>query len=371
MRVRDALAAEIDAGRLPGAVFGLWVDGQPPVSFALGRLDPSRDAPMTTDAIFRVYSMTKVVTSIAALMLVEAGALRLPDHVASILPAFTHDAPTVEDLLMHTSGLTYGPRAASQAVREAYAGHGLAVLPRALTADALVRGLSSVPLVHAPGTAWEYGSSTDLLGVLVETIVGQRLGAFVRERVLAPLGMHDTGFVVDAASADRIAQPFAADPSSGAAPAVPDQTFDALDPPRLDSGGAGLVSTLDDWMRLARCLLGGGRLGDVRLLRTETVESMTRDHLARRGIPTRPGPGVPALDTPGYGFGYGLGVRLPGPLADLPGSPGTFLWSGTAGTTFWVDPVRRFAAVFLSQSPGPGRVAHRRLVIESVWSDLA
>ena len=371
MHVRDALAAEVDSGRLPGAVFGLWVDGRHEVSFALGRQDPARDAPMRTDALFRVYSMTKVVTSVAAMMLVEARAMRLSDRVSSILPAFAHDGPTVEDLLMHTSGLTYGPRAASTAVREAYARHRLAVLPRELTADSLVHGLSSVPLVHTPGTTWEYGSSSDLLGVLVETIAGQRLGAFVRERILAPLGMLDTGFAVEAASSGRIAEPFSADPASGAAPAVPDQTFDPTAPPQLDSGGAGLVSTLEDWMRLARCLLDGGRFGDVRLLSTATVESMTRDHLSRRGIPSVPGPGVPALNTPGYGFGYGLGVRLPGSLADLPGSPGTFLWSGTAGTTFWVDPVRRFAAVFLSQSPGPGRVAHRRLVIESVWRDLS
>ena len=368
--LRQALQDEVDAGRLPGAVLALWRDGQPAWRCTVGWLDAARRVPMRADAIFRIFSMTKPLTSLAALRLVQQGALALDDPVCRHLPAFGHRTVTVRHLLTHTAGLAYGPRLPPGALRDAYAREGLGVNPRALTAAALVQALSRVPLTAAPGTQWDYGNATDLLGVLVEALSGQRLGAHLRQHLFEPLGMVDSGFVVPPGDAPRIAQPFTHDPADGSPLHVPDQTFDATSVPTLDSGGAGALSTAADCGRLALALLSG-RLPDGRpLLQPELLRELTRDQLAPLGLPPGRGPGEATLRSPGYGFGCGLAVRLKGHAANVPGQPGQFYWPGTAGTLFWADPAERLAAVFLSQAPGAARQQHRRLVMERVYAAL-
>ena len=365
-QMRQWLAAEVEAGRLPGAVVALWRFGQPAYHCAVGWQDAVARVPMRTDALFRIYSMTKPITSVAALMLVDAGRLALADEVVAWLPAFGHRGVTVLDLLMHTAGLVYGPRHADPALRQAYAQQGVGINPRGLTAQALVQGLSRVPLSHPPGQCWEYGNASDLLGVLVEAVSGQRLGAFLQAQVFAPLGMVDTAFVVPADQAHRVAQPLPRDPEDGTPLQQPDQSFDALQPPLLDSGGAGLISTAADYGRFANGLLAGG----APLLQRPTLDAMVRDHLAPRHVLAQPTPGEAALQSPGYGFGHGVAVRLPGTAASLPHSPGTFLWSGTAGTLFWVDPVQQLVAVYLTQAPGASRQRYRRLITQWVYRAL-
>ena len=202
------------------------------------------------------------------------------------------------------------------------------------------RRLAALPLAHQPGTQWEYSRSTDLLGRLVEIASGQPLGAFLRERILQPLGMTDTAFHVEPAQQHRIAEPFAQDPDSGAAVKL----FDPRRPPRFESGGGGLISTVPDYVRFLKMLAGGGRLDDARLVSRDTLAFMTADHLGgiRRDSPLLP---------PGHGFGLGFAVRTEPGVAPLPGSVGSYFWGGIAGTTFWVDPARELFAVMMVQAP--------------------
>ena len=366
------LQAEIDAGFIPGVVLRVQRQGRPLLVRALGWSDAEARRAMRPDDLFRIFSMTKPLASVAALMLVEDGCLRLADPVQSCLPAFGHLPVTVQDLLLHTSGLTYGPRSGDPTVRAAYARHGIGVIPRALQGADLVRGLAEVPLVHPPGRRWEYGSSTDLLGQVVEAVSGARLGEFLRARLFEPLGMLETAFDVSASQAERVAQPFLRDPLGEDDPRHPDRWFDPTVPARLDSAGAGAISTAADYARFAQWLLDRRQGRGLPLLRPETVWAMTSDQLAPRGIPLQ-GPGENALQSPGFGFGYGLAVRLGGSAgegATLPGSPGTCLWSGTAGTFFWLDPQHEVVGVYMSQAPGARRVADRRRVISRVHEAL-
>lgn len=370
--LRGRLSEEVQAGRLPGAVVALWRHGQPAFQYAVGWLDAGARLPMRTDALFRIFSMTKPLVSVAAMLLVQDGVLSLDDEVQTHLPAFAHAGITVRDLLMHTSGLIYGQRQSAGPIRDAYLLHGVGVNPRGLDAAGLVHALSCVPLTGAPGTRWDYGNSTDLLGVLIEAVSRVRLGEFLRQRLFVLLGMHETGFVVPARHAARIAQPLPADPVDGSPLDNPNQTFDATEPPRLDTGGAGAISTAADYGRFANFLLAGGRTPEGReLLRAEFLAEMLRDHLTERGIRADPTPGESALNSPGYGFGYGFAVRLPGAVANLPGSPGSFLWSGTAGTLFWVDPELQLTAVYMTQAPGLSRQQYRRLIIELVYEAVS
>lgn len=377
-RLEAGLAEEIAAGRLPGAVLRAVHRGRGLADLALGQRDPATGAAMADDAVFRIYSMTKPLVSAAVLMLMEQGRLQLADPVAAWLPelaglrVLTADGLVpparpvrLHDLLTHTSGLTYGERAADPAVQRGYGG--LPVNPRALAPEAFLAAIAGAPLLHQPGAAWSYGFSTDVLGLVVERAAGQRLGAFLAAQLFAPLGMADTGF--DLPGATRLAQPFAADPLTGAAWAVPSQTFDPTVPARMHSGGAGALSTAADYLRFARMLLGGGTLDGVRILSPASVRLMTSDHLGP-GIANPDAPGEAALHSPGYGFGLGLAVRRADGGASIPGSAGDCFWSGTAGTTFWIDPREDLAVVFMAQAPGEMRLRLRRLVRQLIYQAL-
>ncbi|MEP7300915.1 MAG: serine hydrolase domain-containing protein [Caldimonas sp.] len=350
-----ALQRQVDAGRLPGAVLHIERRGSVAAFASLGFADPARATPMRDDAIFRIHSMTKPIVSVAAMRFFEAARLRLDDPVARWLPEFaggtvlveidgreTRVAParamTVQDLLRHTAGLSYEFLAPS-AVRRHYLAADL--FSRRRTNAELASVLAGLPLQHEPGSVFEYSRASDVLGRLVEVLADRPLGEHLREAVFEPLAMVDTGFHVAPAGQGRIAEPFAIDPDSAAAVAL----ADVRKPPQLESGGGGLVSTTADYARFVRMLLGGGRLGEARILGRKTVEFMTSDHLGT--IPNA----CPDLLRPGHGFGLGFAVRLATGIAAVPGSPGTYGWGGSAGSVFFVDPQEEMFALMMIQAP--------------------
>ncbi len=357
-RLNAAMQALIDAGRLPGAVMQVERRGELACAQALGRLNPAQSLPMRSDAIFRIYSMTKPLVSVAVMLLVEQGRLQLTDAVAKFLPAFAgvrvgveHEgtfqlvpparAMTVQDLLRHTAGLTYEFHEPSLA-RGLYAQADL--FTRERSNAEFCATLAALPLMYSPGARWEYSRATDVLGRLIEVLSGEPLGAHLHRVIFEPLGMADTGFHVPAAQQHRLAEGFVIDPDSGAAVAM----HEVRTPPLFESGGGGLVSTAADYMRFCRLLLNGGELDGVRLLGRHTLALMTADHIDTQGADGTRRDQLP----PGYGFGLGFAVRTHAGMSALPGSVGSFGWSGAAGTLFIVDPAEQLAAVLMVQAPG-------------------
>jgi CubicO group peptidase (beta-lactamase class C family) len=372
-RLSTALNARVTSGHIPGAVALVARHGKVAYHQSFGRQDPASDKPMGTDAIFRIYSMTKAIVSVAVMMLWEEGRLLLGDPISKFIPPFadtqvgviagdsytltaTRAPVTIQDLLRHTSGLTYEFRGVTP-VHKAYTQARVARLKQT-NADQVAE-LAGLPLLHQPGTVWEYSRSTDVLGRLVEIISGQTLGAFLTERVFIPLGMTDSGFSVPAARQSRIAEPFAKDPETATDIAL----LDVRRPALFESGGGGMVATAMDYARFQAMLLGNGRLGPTRLLGRKTIELMTSDHL---GTIT----GLADLLPPGHGFGLGFAVRTQPGMAPFPGSVGSYYWGGAAGTTFWVDPVERLYAVLMIQAPVQ-REHYRVLFRDMVYAALA
>lgn len=384
-RISRFFQAETNKKRLPGAVVMIARHGKVVYDEAFGQRDPATGAPMRTDSIFRIYSMTKPVTGVAVMMLMEEGKIRLDDPISKYLPAMknpkvvveTVDAEgrpvvyavpasreiTVQDLLCHTSGITYGgwKSAAEQAMRGAGLGIQLGrgdghPLSQRLTDQQVVDELGKLPLLFQPGSAWAYGRSTDVLLALVEVVSGQRGDAFMQDRIFRPLGMTDTFFNVPADKLDRVAQP-GPDPDTGKTPDLTDVTCTRI----FLGGGEGLLSTAPDYMRFTLMLANGGEGNGVRLLSPATVALMTTDHL---GPALSQAPGFWA--GPGYGFGYTVAVRTqPG----SPGNVGEYRWEGVAGTSFWVDPKDALVAIMLTQAPRAGlddRGEFRTLVYQSV-----
>jgi CubicO group peptidase (beta-lactamase class C family) len=373
-RISQVLRREVDRGTAPGVVAMVGDCDGPVWSDALGWQDPARGRPMAHDTVFRLYSMTKPVVSVAAMCLVEEGRLLLADPVAKYIPAFSRTqvlvqqgerqarvAPsrplTVQDLLRHTSGLSHGLFGA-EPVRGLYA----AAEPtrRSRTSEEVVDALAALPLACHPGTEWVYGASTDVLGRVIEVIESHALGTVLREKIFEPLGMRDTGFSVDRHhAAHRLAEPFARDPWTGAEV----DCFDTAQPPAFESGAAGLLSTVADYARFAQMVLAGGTVDGGRILGRATLALMTADHL---------GPEVlirSDLLPPGYGFGLGWAVRRQDGIAPFPGSAGQFFWGGAAGTQFWVDPAEKFWALLMVQAPGQ-RDHFRSLIRNLVYAAL-
>jgi CubicO group peptidase (beta-lactamase class C family) len=387
-RVGQALKGEIAKGKLPGAVALVARKGRVAYFESFGLQDKAGGAPMANDAIFRIYSMTKPLVSVAAIMLMEDGRLVLTDPVSLHLPQLTKlqvSAPkadstfarvtyqmvpteremTIQDLLRHTSGLAYGEITVNAPVKEAYAKAG-AYQPSGLPFDARgstpaeqVTGLSKAPLAHQPGTVWEYSLASDVLGRVVEAASGMRLAQFLQQRLFEPLKMTDSGFSVPAEKMRRLAQP---------SPDNPVKLIDVAAPPKNDSGGAGGVSTAMDYARFSQMLLNGGRLDGARVLSRPSVSLMTSDHLARISTPVTPGELL--LGTPGYTFGLGFAVRQGPGVAGVPGSAGEFMWAGFAGTYFWVDPKEELLGVLMTQAPSPERAYYRRLFKQLVYQAI-
>ncbi|AOF87630.1 beta-lactamase family protein [Hydrogenophaga sp. RAC07] len=365
--------ADVERGRLPGAVLVLARHGRIALMESVGQLDPARDAAMSLDAIFRIYSMTKPIVSVAVMMLIEQGRLKLADPVHLHLPEFANQqvavqtpdgatlrtvqrAATVQDLLRHTAGLTYeflGDSSVQQLYRRENMGS------RERSNAEFSQALAALPLMFEPGSVWAYSRATDVLGRLVEVISGQPLAEHLQQAILAPLGMNDTAFVVPEADHKRIAEAFAHDPDGG----IPMRLIDPRETPALHSGGGGLMSTAADYARFLQFMLNKGELGGVRLLGPRTVDFMTADHLGR--IPGND----PSLLPPGHGFGLGFAVRTAAGEAPMPGSVGTFHWSGIGGTSFFVDPAEQLFGIFLAQAPNQ-REHYRALFRTLAYSAL-
>lgn len=391
--ISTVFGEHVAAGKLAGAVFMVARDGKLVYADAIGQRDPGKSKPMSEDSIFRIYSMSKPLVSVAAMMLVEDGVLALTDPVSKYLPtlknlqvsvanvdaefAKTHYSLvpaqreiTIQDLLRHTAGLVYGEISSNAPVKDAYAKGRLYRTEtnfdiRDLTPAQEVEAFSQAPLAHQPGTDWEYSLASDLLGRVVEAASKQRLGEFLKHRLFDPLRMSDTGFFVPRHNLARLAEPLPIDSAGNKTV----QLIDVSVVPANDSGGAGGVSTAADYLRFSQMLLNGGELDGARLLSRTTVALMASDHLGDN-VSAPLTPGELLLGTPGYTFGLGFAVRKEQGIAGVPGSPGEFTWGGYAGTYFWIDPKERIAAVYMSQAPGALRAYYRKLFRQLVYAAI-
>jgi CubicO group peptidase (beta-lactamase class C family) len=371
-RMSDTFKREVDKGTIPGATVLVARRGQIGWFDTIGRQGPE-GAPMAQDTIFRIFSMTKPIVSVGIMMLLEDGHFLLSDPVAKFIPEFSetkvgveHSGKlelvpanrqmTIQDLLRHTSGLTYD-HTGNGLVQQLYQQSRLR--SRKITNAEHATLLASMPLICQPGAEFNYSRSTDILGRIIEVVSGKTLGAFLTERILAPLQMTETGFYTGEENAARLAEAFAADPWNGEKV----QLFNMLERPAMESGGGGLVSTTMDYARFSQMLLNGGTLDGNRIIGRKTLQLMASDHLAPE-VKIQ-GTLVPA----GHGFGLGFAVRMHQGIAPFPGSVGQFFWSGVAGTFFWIDPSEELFAVFMSQGPGQ-RDYTRTLVRNGVYAAL-
>src|ERR1700704_4615491 len=367
-RMSNAFKREIDKGTLPGATVMVSRRGQIGWVDALGKQSPAGSAPMAHDSIFRIFSMTKPIVSVGIMMLVEDGHFLISDPVAKFIPEFadlkvgvenngkldlvpSQRPMTVQDLLRHTSGLTYD-HTGNGLVQQLYKGSRLR--SRKITNAEHAIMLAAMPLICQPGAEWNYSRSTDILGRIIEVVSGKSLGAFLTERILAPLQMAETAFHTGEQNAGRLAEPFPTDPRNGEKV----QLFNMVEKPVMESGGGGLLSTTMDYARFSQMLLNGGSLDGNRIIGRKTLELMASDHL---------GPNVKVdspLMPPGHGFGLGFAVRTQAGMAPFSGSLGQFFWSGMAGTFFWIDPAEDLFAVFMMQ--GPGQRQHTRSMVRNL-----
>lgn len=366
-RVELAMRRLVDQGTMAGVVTLIARQGGIVHFQSHGMLDRETVTPMRSDAIFRIYSMTKPVTAVATMILFEEGHFLLDDPVSDFIPAFAQTkvfagetAPgvevveperpmTIRHLLMHTSGLPYGNPNGTP-VQKIYARE--QVFRADETLEAWVDRVARLPLAHQPGAAWTYGISHDVLGRLIEVVSGRRFDTFLKEQIFEPLGMVDTGFVVPGENLARLATVYSPDEAGGLrlseAPGL-----DRSEPRAFLSGGGGLVSTASDYARFCQMLLNGGTLGGTRVLGTKTIELMTATQMSRRQIPFVP-PTWPFRN----GYGMALGVRTLVDVAQsgIPGTAGTYTWQGAAGTDFWIDPAEELFGILLIQVlPGPSR----------------
>jgi CubicO group peptidase (beta-lactamase class C family) len=380
-RVGDYLRNEIAAGKIPGAIILVQQHGHAVYSEKLGVIDVATGLPMSDEAIFRLYSMSKPITSVAAMMLVEDGKLALDDPLSKYIPAFAKvevgvekrtwsgdsaltrvpaSRPiTIEDLLRHTSGLTYGFYGDS-AVRKLYANSDL--FAGDFDNAEFAERIATLPLAEQPGTLWDYGHSTDVLGRVVEVVSGQPLFQFEKERLLDPLGMRETAFyVADPAKRSLIAEPMPNDRFTSPLAGIRDPTS----PRRWESGGAGMIGTTGDYARFAQMLLNGGTLDGRRYLRPGTVALMTTDHVGPETGIARDYYYFPGADS-GFGLGFAMRTRqLPGTSLPL----GEYRWDGVAGTFFFVDPQDDMFAICMMQTPSQrGRIqeAVKQLIYQAL-----
>ena len=389
-KVSDALKKEVADGSFRGAVVMVARKGKLVYQDAVGMQTAS--AKMTPDAIFRVYSMTKPLVSVAAMILVEDGVIQLTDPVGKFLPGFDkmqvsvagktpegtagytlvpqERQMTVQDLLRHTSGLAYGEITTNAPVKEGLEKAGvyrkeLDFDARNLTPDEEIAKMAAVPLAFQPGTAWNYSLSTDMLGRVVERASGKRLADFLEERLFKPLKMNDSGFWVPAGKMPRVAESLEKDRFAGRGFPL----IDVSTQPKNDSGGAGGVSTAADYLRFCQMMMNGGTLEGKRVLSRTTVRLMTSDHLgSSMALPMDPG--LLLLGTKGYTFGLGFSVRTGDGIAGVPGSAGEFMWAGYGGTYFWVDPKEQVTAVLMTQAASPQRAYFRKLVKQLVYQAI-
>jgi CubicO group peptidase (beta-lactamase class C family) len=367
-RVSGWMKGWVDSGRLAGMTVAVMRRGHLAFAETYGRADVERNKPMRPDTIFRIYSMTKPLTSTAIMMLYEEGRFQLDDPIANFIPAFRgprvyaggsrgkiDSVPaerdiTFRDLLSHTSGLTYGFMESNpvDALYRLKGADGVDYGTAETSLKQVTERLATFPLIAQPGKAWNYSVSTDVLGYLVEVISGQPFEKFLVEKVIRPLGMVDTDFFVPPAKHDRLAANYQRG-TDGKLALIDDPAKSRyLAPRKVNSGGGGLVSTASDYLRFCQFMLSKGELDGVRLLGRKTVELMTSNHLpgdmADMGMPR-------FSESPYYGIGFGLGfsVTINPAKAQILGSAGEYAWGGAASTAFWCDPAEDMAVVLLTQ----------------------
>jgi CubicO group peptidase (beta-lactamase class C family) len=392
-KIGAALQQEVKDKKLPGAVVMVARKGKLVYSTSVGSLNNASGKPMSNDAIFRIYSMTKPLVSTGLMMLVEDGKVQLTDPVSKFLPSFknpmvsvpTFDPvfngvafklmpaqrePSIQDLLRHTSGVAYGELTKNTLVRDAYIKAGvykpeLDYDARTLSGQDMAEALGKAPLAQQPGSTWEYSLSVDVQGRVIEAVTGMRLNDYLQERLFKPLKMKDTGFSVPTSESGRLAEAFPRDPASG----LENKLLDMSKVPGNDSGGAGGVSTASDYLRYCQAMLNGGQLDGARILSRSTVHLMASDHLGS-AINTTVNPGMLLLGVPGYTFGLGFLVRQGDGVAGVHGTAGEFMWAGYAGTFFWAEPKEQVCAVFMVQAPSPARAYYRRFMKDMVSQAL-
>jgi len=388
----DRFLAEryVDTGKLPCAALQVTREGRLVHQTVLGKASLERDVPMRDDTIVRIYSMTKPITSVAFMMLVEEGKVALDDPVERWIPAFRNvgvfksgmpgawlttppSAPMrVIDLLRHTSGLTYGFQLRTN-VDAAYRAKKVDPFEQPDGLEAFVEELAKMPLEFSPGTAWNYSVSTDVVGYLVQAISGQPFARFLKDRIFDPLGMADTSFFVPEEKRARFADCYS---MSGEGRLVPAKLGAFAEPPATPSGGGGLVSTVADYMRFCETLRRGGTLGDARLLAPKTLALMRSNHLpGRRDLADVSVSMFSEALYQGVGFGLGFAMTTDPARTGIAGSPGEYWWGGMASTAFWIDPVEDVCVVFLTQfipsSTYPIRRELRTLVNASILDSKA
>ena len=357
----------LDTGRLPGALTLIQRRGELAHLSALGHMDVERGRALATDTLFRIYSMTKPITSVAFMMLVEEGVVALDDPVHRYIPQWrdlgvydggfigtfkTHPPQRpmlIVDLLRHTSGLTYGFQQRTN-VDAAYRRLHLDEFNGSNTLDGLIEGLAALPLEFSPGTVWNYSVATDVLGYLVGKLSGQPFETFLRQRIFEPLRMHDTGFSVEREQASRLAACYAATPEGRMRLQDDPERSPFLKTPSFVSGGGGLISTCSDYLRFCQMLLNGGTLDGARLLSPKTLQLMTSNHLpGGKDLPDLSVSLFSETSYAGAGFGLGFSVTTDPARALLPGSAGDFSWGGMASTYFWIDPREELIVIFMTQ----------------------
>ncbi|MDF0582175.1 serine hydrolase domain-containing protein [Bradyrhizobium yuanmingense] len=379
-KLDEFFAREIASKRVPGAVIAIARDGKLIHYKAYGQLDPVKGRPMRLDAIFALASMTKPMVAVAGLILMEQGRLPLRARLADYYPEFAnmkvgvprHDgslefqtqnaAIYIHDLYRHTSGLTYGaPADSSDQVARLYPD--FAAPPLRGDKQAFIEAITKLPLAHQPGTEFEYGFSTDVLGAVVEQVSEQRLGAYLASNLWKPIEMQDATFHLSQSQRGRLAHPFPGDPLTGKP-----QEIELLESePKFDGGGACAFATVGDYVRFGQMLLNGGELDGERILGPRTVRHMVSNHL---------GPGIKnkvanvEAHRAGFGFGLGVAVRTTEGLSAVPGNAGEFTWTGAYGTQFFCDPKERLVAVVGTAAPGEIRKYYREQVQYMVYAAI-
>lgn len=348
-RIAPVMQAHVDAGRLPGALMVIARDGKVVYRESVGYADLENGVPMDEDVVFRIYSMTKAITTTAAMILIEEGRLRLTDPVSKFIPAFSNmkvyvggdgeemeleeqkTPMTVHHLLTHTSGIPYGGRSPAMAAYNSVNTSG------AKTLEQLTNIIASKPLVFQPGDRWLYGFSTDVMGRVIEVASGQPFAEFIAKRITGPLGMDDTSFVLTSNLRPRVAALYDDTQEGLTIAGAPENRPYELGE-IIPSGGAGLLATASDYLRFAQMLLNGGILDDVRIISPRSVDLMSRNHLTDE-----------QRYLPGMGFGLGFGITEDPGLRKTFLSEGSYAWAGAADTHFWIDPEKNLIGMAMTQ----------------------
>jgi CubicO group peptidase (beta-lactamase class C family) len=378
-RIAPVMNEQIANDIFPGAVTLIARRGQVVHFEAHGFLDAEKTKPMTRDAIFRLASMTKPVVSVAAIMLIEQGAMKLNDPIITWLPELkdlkvetqktdkdgkvtTEDLPLdrpiwVQDLLRHTAGFVYARSTKSPRIAEMYKKANIEASETDIPGDVMLKALGTIPLAHQPGTFWEYSIAVDVLGLLLERVAKKPLDQLLTELLFDPLGMKDTAFWVPKEKVSRLAEALDSDPQKQDML----RSYRILENPAgkcYFKGGSGLVGTAEDYLRFAQMVLNGGELDGRRYLSRKMVAFMLSDHTVGMGGTTM------ATTGPGYGFGLGWGVRLHDGVAWVPGSMGDAMWAGAWGTSFWIDPKEDLVGILMAQ--GPSTRLHTRMLFKNL-----